>query len=149
MKSHFKRNEMAPCFRENGTRCRECPLKQPAEKLPACCEESLDALMTEVLEPARRRLGKPIVINSGYRCSVHNATVGGVVNSQHMRGEAADIAPLSGDASELARLVEIIKENGKWDQMIIYDTFVHVSWKRSGLNRKQVLRKISNDYKKQ
>lgn len=134
MKSHFKRNEMAPCFRENGTRCRECPLKQPAEKLPACCEESLDALMTEVLEPARRRLGKPIVINSGYRCSVHNATVGGVVNSQHMRGEAADIR-----CADNKLLAEIIEQKGNFDQLIIYPTFLHVSYKRHGNNRKQII----------
>jgi hypothetical protein len=136
---------MAPCFRENGTRCRECPLKQPAEKLPACCEESLDALMTEVLEPARRRLGKPIVINSGYRCSVHNATVGGVVNSQHMKGEAADIAPAgfgfqdSGFKEELKRLGRIIVEGANFDQLIIYPTFLHVSYKRHGNNRKQII----------
>ena len=134
MKSHFKRNEMAPCFRENGTRCRECPLKQPAEKLPACCEESLDALMTEVLEPARRRLGKPIVINSGYRCSVHNATVGGVVNSQHMKGEAADIR-----CADNKLLAEIIEQKGNFDQLIIYPTFLHVSYKRHGNNRKQII----------
>ena len=134
MKSHFKRNEMAPCFRENGTRCRECPLKQPAEKLPACCEESLDALMTEVLEPARRRLGKPIVINSGYRCSVHNATVGGVVNSQHMKGEAADIR-----CADNMLLAEIIEQKGNFDQLIIYPTFLHVSYKRHGNNRKQII----------
>lgn len=134
MKSHFKRNEMAPCFRENGTRCRECPLKQPAEKLPACCEESLDALMTEVLEPARRRLGKPIVINSGYRCSVHNATVGGVVNSQHIKGEAADIR-----CADNKLLAEIIEQKGNFDQLIIYPTFLHVSYKRHGNNRKQII----------
>ena len=143
---YFNSKEMAPCFRENGTRCRECPLKQPAEKLPACCEESLDALMTEVLEPARRRLGKPIVINSGYRCSVHNATVGGVVNSQHMKGEAADIAPMArfqGPSfrfqDELKRLQRIIVENGVFDQLIVYPTFLHVSYKRHGNNRKQII----------
>ncbi len=134
MKSHFKRNEMVPCFRENGTRCRECPLKQPAEKLPACCEESLNALMTEVLEPARRRLGKPIVINSGYRCSVHNATVGGVANSQHMKGEAADIR-----CADNKLLAEIIEQKGNFDQLIIYPTFLHVSYKRHGNNRKQII----------
>ena len=42
---------------------------------------------------------------------------------------------------ELEKLVEIIKQNGKWDQMIVYPTFVHVSWKRFGPNRKQTLRK--------
>lgn len=134
MKSHFKRNEMAPCFRENGARCRECPLKQSAEKLPDGVEANLKALVTEVLEPARRRLGKPIVINSGYRCSVHNATVGGVVNSQHMRGEAADIR-----CADNKLLAEIIEQKGNFDQLIIYPTFLHVSYKRHGNNRKQII----------
>lgn len=49
---------------------------------------------------------------------------------------------------ELTKMVAIIKENGKWDQLIIYPTFLHVSWKRYGPNRKQVLRKITNGYAK-
>ena len=101
-----------------------------------------------VLDPLREKYGKPIKVNSGYRCPKHNLAVGGATQSQHMKGEAADIAPMDGDARELERLVEIIKQNGKWDQMIVYPTFVHVSWKRFGPNRKQTLRKVSNGYQK-
>ena len=103
------------------------------------------ALVEAVLDPAREAYGKPIYVNSGYRCQKHNAEVGGVRNSQHLRGEAADIAPagfkfqVSGFKNELERLKEIIIKNGKFDQLIIYPTFLHVSWKRSGGNRKQVL----------
>ena len=43
-----------------------------------------------VLQPLRDRFG-PIRITSGYRCPELNGAVGGVKNSQHMRGEAADI----------------------------------------------------------
>ena len=43
-----------------------------------------------VLQPLRDRFG-PIRINSGYRCPELNRAVGGVKNSQHLRGEAADI----------------------------------------------------------
>ena len=110
-------------------------------------------LVKEVLDPLREKYGKPIRVNSGYRCKHHNLEVGGAVGSQHMKGEAADVAPaalVSGFKiqDELAKMVAIIKENGKWDQMIIYPTFVHVSWKRYGPNRKQVLRKITNGYAK-
>ena len=45
-----------------------------------------------LLEPARREVG-PIIINSGFRNSRVNALVGGVKNSQHLWGEAADIRP--------------------------------------------------------
>lgn len=44
-----------------------------------------------MLDPARERLGKPIMVNSGYRCPLKNKAVGGVPNSQHLKGEAADI----------------------------------------------------------
>lgn len=103
--------------------------------------ENVKALVENVLDPLREKSGKPIKVNSGYRCPNHNLAVGGATQSQHMKGEAADIAPMSGDTSELERMAEIIKQNGKWDQMIVYPTFVHVSWKRFGPNRKQTLRK--------
>lgn len=110
--------------------------------------ENVKALVENVLDPLREKYGKPIKVNSGYRCPKHNLAVGGATQSQHMKGEAADIAPMDGDARELERLVEIIKQNGKWNQMIVYPTFVHVSWKRFGPNRKQTLRKVSNGYQK-
>ena len=40
----------------------------------------------------REAWGKPLTITSGYRCARHNAEVGGVPNSRHMRGLAADVA---------------------------------------------------------
>ena len=114
-------------------------------EMPASVRDNIEALVQAVLDPARERYGNPIYVNSGYRCSKHNASVGGVSCSQHMRGEAADIYPVKSeklkDKSELERLAEIIKENGKWDQMIIYSTFLHVSYKRIGRNRKQIIYK--------
>lgn len=89
--------------------------------------------------PGKGGLGKPIYVNSGYRCPRHNAAVGGVPNSQHMRGEAADIR--LAEIADNAEIVSAVKENGKWDQMIVYPTFVHVSWKRTGQNRKQIIYK--------
>ena len=110
--------------------------------LPPAVRENIEALVTEVLDPARQRYGGPVLVNSGYRCARHNTAVGGVVNSQHMRGEAADIC--CGDNERRAR---IIKENGRYDQLIRYMgpggkiRFIHVSRKSNGQNRKQVLRK--------
>ena len=142
MSKHFSKQELARCFRANGARCKECPLKQPADKLPDGVEGNLEALAEHVLEPARQRLGKPITVNSGYRCQVHNKAVGGVANSQHMKGEAADVC-----CEDNERLARIIEENGRYDQLIRYKRpngsvrFVHVSWKRNGVNRKQKLNK--------
>lgn len=138
---HFKMEELVRCYRDDG-RCRECPLKQRASRLPNDAEENLRALVEQVLAPAREKLGKPITVNSGYRCQVHNRAVGGVANSQHMRGEAADLC-----CEDNERLAEIIEENGRYDQLIRYKRpdgsvrFVHVSWKRNGANRKMKLNK--------
>lgn len=118
-------------------------------EMPASARENIEALVEAVLDPARGRLGKAIRVNSGYRCAKHNLKVGGAVGSQHMKGEAADVVPgesgqVTGDSLE--RLVRIIKEQGVFDQMIVYPTFVHVSYKRIGINRHQVLKKVSGGY---
>lgn len=126
-------------FKLEEFRCRCCG------GLPPDAQENIRALVENVLDPARQQLGGPVTVNSGYRCAKHNREVGGVSASQHLRGEAADICPVKSEKikvkSELVRLKEIIIKNGKFDQLIDYGTFLHVSWKRNGGNRKQVLRK--------
>ena len=57
-----------------------------AEAVPLIVE-----LITKVLDPLRERWGAPIYVNSGYRCPALNRKVGGVLNSYHIRGMAADI----------------------------------------------------------
>lgn len=52
---------------------------------------NLKNLCVQVLEPLREHAGKPILVGSGYRCPSLNKAVGGVPNSQHQTGEAADI----------------------------------------------------------
>ena len=108
---------------------------------PKEVEENLRALVDEVLDPLREAYGKPIRVNSGYRCPKLNTLVGGTPNSQHMRGEAADIQPVVGNEADLPQLARILISNGKFDQLILYPTFIHVSHKRLGWNRKQVLQK--------
>ena len=111
-------------------------------RMPDSARANIVALVEQVLDPARERYGKPVCVNSGYRCARHNAAVGGVANSRHTRGEAADIC-----CSDNERLARIIEENGRYDQLIRYMgpggkiRFIHVSWKRNGMNRKQVLRR--------
>ena len=109
-----------------------------------CCgkigaPEAIEALVDNVLDPARQKFGGPVLVNSGYRCPKHNAEVGGVANSQHMKGEAADVS--TGSTTATRELGKIIEQMGKYDQLIYYPTFVHVSWKRTGANRKQILYK--------
>ena len=123
-------------FKEKEFACKCCG------QLPPLARENVKALVSEVLDPVREKLGMPIVVNSGYRCEKHNKDVGGVRNSQHLRGEAADVT-----CSDLKRLKALIIENGKFDQLITYPTFLHVSYKRTGGNRHQVLRQAQHKLK--
>ena len=66
--------------------------EQTVVRVPSEVVKNAMALVEEVLDPARERLGKPIKVNSGYRCPLKNKAVGGVANSQHLLGEAADIS---------------------------------------------------------
>lgn len=96
--------------------------------------DSILALTENVLQPLRDAWGKPLKVNSGYRCKALNAAVGGVPTSQHVKGEAADIA--AGDPVKLARLA--VKLGLPFDQMILYPTFVHFSHRLNGRQRGQI-----------
>ena len=118
-------------------------------QMPAEARQNIEALVAEVLDPVRDEYGKPIYVNSGYRCEKHNKAVGGVPRSQHIVGEAADISVKSEKLkvkSELDELARIIVSQGRFDQLILYPTFLHVSYKRSGVNRHKVLRKTATGY---
>lgn len=56
-----------------------------------CHAVKVDTRLVTALQQLRDALNKPITINSAYRCPRHNAAVGGVANSEHPQGEAADI----------------------------------------------------------
>lgn len=96
--------------------------------------DSILALTENVLQPLRDAWGEPLKVNSGYRCKALNAAVGGVHTSQHVKGEAADIA--AGDPVKLARLA--VKLGLPFDQMILYPTFVHFSHRLNGEQRGQI-----------
>ncbi len=59
--------------------------------MPAEARRAVERLVEAVLDPLREEFAMPIYVNSGYRSAALNAAVGGVANSQHLRGEAADI----------------------------------------------------------
>jgi len=63
-----------------------------AELACHCCGElKLEKRLVDALEELRRLAGRAIVIHDGYRCPGHNQEVGGVTNSEHTRGMAADL----------------------------------------------------------
>lgn len=112
---------------------------------------NLRTLCLEVLEPLRCHLNYPVIISSGYRCRKLNQLVGGVRNSQHMTGEAADIhIP---DLVEGREWMAWIVDNLVFDQCIMEHRknkdgsvthWIHVSYS-SRHNRQCV---ISNIWKK-
>ena len=79
------------------------------------------------LQFLRDYTGRPITINSAYRCPEHNAKVGGSKTSQHLLGKAADITIQSLKPAEVYALIEELIDMGHMLQggLGLYDTFVH------------------------
>lgn len=73
-------------------------------------EGALRRLCEDILQPLRDRWGQPIIVGSGYRCKELNTLVGGVSNSDHMYGCAADIHTLSDDWTENKKLFDLAVE---------------------------------------
>ena len=107
---------------------------------------NLYCLVYNVIQPLRDWCGESVTISSGYRCAKLNKAVGGVSNSQHMTGEAADIhIP---DVKTGKRWFEYLKHFTSYDQLIwehdkngVY--WIHVSCRRdTSKNRKQVINEL-------
>jgi uncharacterized protein YcbK (DUF882 family) len=79
------------------------------------------------LQILRNNINKPITINSGYRSPEHNKAIGGVENSQHVLGKAADIQVKGISTRILAALIEDLINDGDMLQggLGIYNSFVH------------------------
>lgn len=104
---------------------------------PAIISKMKD-VATFCFEPLRLWYGKPIKVNSFYRCMDLNKKVGGSATSQHCKGEAMDIS--AGSKAENKKLFNWCKSNLEYDQLINeYDyTWVHISY-RKGNNRNQAI----------
>lgn len=104
--------------------------------------ENLQELLEHVVNPLLYRF-EGMEITSGYRCYSVNRAAGGVPNSQHTKGQAVDLWYLAPDkdVEQSVRIVyQWIIENLIFDQLIVYDTFIHVSYTSRRGNRMQVLR---------
>ena len=102
---------------------------------------NLNDLVTNVLDPLREAYGKPIRVTSGYRCEALNKAVNGVKNSQHMKGQAADIQPLQ--YKEIDNFIEFVRNwclHNDFDQCIIETSktgkWIHISWRNENRRKK-------------
>lgn len=110
--------------------------------------ENLKALCEHILEPIRAEFRVPIYISSAYRSKQLNKFVGGSKTSQHCKGEAVDI-DLDGHSHCVTNkdIFDFIVAKLPFDQVINeFDyAWVHVSYKRNGPQRRQVLRAVRSN----
>lgn len=108
---------------------------------------ALTKLCVFVLQPLRDHFGEPIKITSGYRCPFLNEELGGVFNSQHLTGQAADIY-LGGDTDKEAKYFFYIRNNLPFDQLILEGnertSWIHVSYNSPTLNRNKSWMQLKN-----
>ena len=99
---------------------------------------NLEQLVEFILDPLREKYGKPIIVNSGYRCLALNNLVKGSKTSSHLKGLAADITAGSPKKNKILFDL-IIQMDLPFDQLIDEKNFrwIHVSF--STKPRKQIL----------
>ena len=109
--------QLSPHFHEREFVCRCCGSLGPG----------MDQGLIERLELIRIHFGKPVHINSGYRCPNHNTRVGGAKYSQHMKGTAADITVRDVKPSTVYKWIDKWHEGG----LGRYNSFTHVDTRGS------------------
>ena len=108
---------------------------------------ALANLCQKILEPVRQKFGHPITVTSGYRSEQLNRAVGGVRNSQHKTGDAADIVCRSVPNVALFRLMEQMVHSGEIEVgQLIWEggtagnpAWIHVSNPRPGKKNGEVV----------
>lgn len=125
LSNHFRLGELLRSVTAEKEKINEqfSPSAKIVNNLSLLCINVLDKVLDEFPD---------MVITSGYRCPTLNRLVGGVSNSQHMLGEAADIVCHDNDA--LFRFMKCLK----FDQLIRYSSHIHVSYSKA-YNREEII----------
>ena len=97
---------------------------QSKDGAPSPYEKTVRPELLHLLNRIRKAWGKPIIVNSAYRSPEHNRAVGGVENSFHVQGLAADIRPEHSE--DLADLQDLCLDLNDHGGVGLYNTFVHV-----------------------
>lgn len=72
--------------------------------------DNLHFLCIEVLEPLRLKIGRPLVINSGFRCPFVNTSIGGASKSDHLIGKAADVSTFGLSPSQISLALDFLHD---------------------------------------
>ena len=119
-------------------------LREGIDNRPSkCAYHLLHVLVDQLLDPLREAWGEPIVVSSGYRCKQLNTIIGGVKNSHHILGCAADIiAGSRSDHRRLFRLIVRMQQEGqiRFTQLIAEKDYrwLHISYV-PGMLRNQII----------
>jgi len=130
LSEHFRLSEMTKSGTAIRLNIKNIPSKEDIERLRLLCEN--------VLEPLRRRFGV-IRVTSGYRCRALNKAVGGVSNSQHLIGEAADLHISNMEVGQ--KMYDFIRTQTDFDQLLFEHrmsngcSWLHVSYTTRRKNR--------------
>ena len=103
---------------------------------------NLTILVDNLLDSIRDRFAVPVIVTSGYRCKRLNKLVGGVDNSQHVKGEAVDFYFEGFSKKEMSAAFFEIAEEFDFDQLIYYKKkgIIHISYSNSNNRRQSFMR---------
>ena len=116
---------------------------EPSLDERATIERNINLLVDNVLDPIRDKFCAPVIITSGYRCPKVNKLVGGVNNSQHMSGCAADFHIKGFTYSMMCQVFLNICDTMDFDQLIYYRSknIIHVSYVENDNRHEAFLKK--------
>ena len=140
LSDNFTLRELTKSATANRLKINNTPNEQEVQKLTQ--------LAQTILQPIRDKYGKPIVVTSGFRCEKLNKAVGGVKNSQHVLGEAADITSLSDSITDNKALFNLIVQMLKDKEIKVGQlideygyNWIHISLPRSNKVNNQIIHK--------
>ncbi len=111
---------IVPYLDETEYRCKHCNVLPP----DYADHPEIFAPFFDLWTIVREQYGRPITINSGYRCPIHNKEVGGEECSAHCTGLALDIRGKF--CSDKTELIQIVEEFAHDLRMKIYGCFIHI-----------------------
>lgn len=136
---HFNLSE----FFRSSTAAKNGIKNEPSPDEKATIVRNINLLVDNVLDPIRDKLCTPVIITSGYRCPRVNKLVGGVNNSQHMSGCAADFHVKGFTRSMMYNVFFGIYYAIDFDQIIYYrnKNIIHISYVENGNRHEAFIKK--------